>query len=83
MSVFPNPTLGESTVSYQVPEASQPVLVRVTDLLGREVRTLLNTKQSAGLHELRVPTADLALGAYLVKVQVGDKVATRRLAVAR
>lgn len=83
MSVFPNPTQGSSTVSYQVQGSAQPVAVRVLDLLGREVRTLLDAKQSPGFHTLPVVTGDLAVGTYLVKVQVGDKLATRRLAITR
>lgn len=83
MSVFPNPAQDESTISYQVQGGTQPVAVRVTDLLGREVRTLLDAKQSAGFHELKVGMNDLSAGIYLVKVRVGDKVATRRLEVTR
>lgn len=83
MSVFPNPSAGESTITYQVKDAAQPVAVRVTDLLGRDVRTLLDAKQSVGLHNLSVATGDLSRGTYLVRVQVGDKVATRRLSVAQ
>lgn len=83
MSVFPNPSEGKSSVSYQVQGGAQAVTVRVTDLLGRPVRTLLNARQSAGSHELSVTSGDLAAGTYLVQVQVGDKLATRRLSVAR
>lgn len=83
MSVFPNPSAGESTITYQVQGATQPVAVHVTDLLGREVRNLLDAKQNVGFHNLSVATGDLSRGTYLVKVQVGDKVATRRLSVAR
>lgn len=83
MSVFPNPAQGESTISYQVLGGTQAVAVRVTDLLGREVSTLLDAKQNAGFHELKVGMSDLDAGIYLVKVQVGDKAATRRLAVTR
>ena len=83
MSVFPNPSEGKSTISYQVLGGTQAVTVRVTDLLGREVRTLLNARQSAGFHDLNINTDNLTVGTYLVKVQVGDKVATRRLAVTR
>jgi len=83
MSVFPNPAQGESTVSYQVLGGSQAVAVRITDMLGREVRTLLDAKQNAGFHELKVASANLTPGLYLVKVQVGDKTATRRLEVTR
>ncbi|MDB5236551.1 MAG: hypothetical protein JWR44_3544 [Hymenobacter sp.] len=83
MSVFPNPSQDESTVAYQVLGGSQNVVVRVTDLLGREVRTLLDVKQNAGFHELKVATGELPVGSYLLQVQVGDKGATRRLAVTR
>ena len=83
MSVFPNPAQGESTVAYQVQGGSQAVAVRVTDLLGRAVKTVFDAKQTLGFHELKVNTNDLAAGIYLVKVQVGDKVATRRLEVTR
>ncbi|RYY17829.1 MAG: T9SS type A sorting domain-containing protein [Cytophagaceae bacterium] len=81
MSVFPNPSEGASTITYQVQGAAEAVAVRVTDLLGREVRTLLDATQTAGFHDLSVATGDLSRGTYLVQVQVGDKVATRRLAV--
>ncbi|GAB3587837.1 T9SS type A sorting domain-containing protein [Hymenobacter daeguensis] len=83
MSVFPNPAQGESTVSYQVPGGTQAVAVRLTDLLGRTVRTLLDARQNAGFHELPISSANLTPGLYLVKVQVGDRVATRRLEVTR
>ena len=81
MSVFPNPSAGAATISYQVKDAAQAVAVRVTDLLGRHVRSLLDTKQNPGFHDLNVVTGDLAVGTYLVQVQVGDRVATRRLAI--
>lgn len=83
MSVFPNPAQGESTIAYQVQGGTQAVAVRVTDLLGREVRTLLDAKQAPGFHDFKVSMNDLPAGIYLVKVQVGDKVATRRLEVTR
>ena len=83
MSVFPNPGWGAATIAYRVLGGTQPVAVRVLDLVGRDVRTLLNAPQSAGFHELRAGLSELAAGVYLVKVQVGDKVATRRLEVTR
>lgn len=81
MSVFPNPAKSLSTISYRVLGGAQPVLVTVADLVGRQAKTLLSQSQSAGIHDLQVQTGDLAAGTYLVKVQVGDKVATRKLVV--
>ena len=40
LSVFANPAQGRSTIAYQVLGHSQPVSVIVTDLMGRNVRTL-------------------------------------------
>jgi hypothetical protein len=81
MSVFPNPAKGLSTISYRVLGGTQPVAVTVADLVGRQAKVLLSQTQSAGIHDLQVQTGDLAAGTYLVKVQVGDKVATRKLVV--
>jgi len=81
MSVFPNPAKGLSTISYRVLGGAQPVAVVVSDLVGRQAKTLLNQTQRAGIHDLKVQPGDLAAGTYLVKVQVGDKVATRKLVV--
>lgn len=83
MSVFPNPAQGQSTVSYRVLDRQQPVLVTVTDLLGRPVKTLLNQTQNVGFHDLKVDAGTLAAGIYQVSVRVGDKSATRKLVVAQ
>ncbi|MDO7874956.1 T9SS type A sorting domain-containing protein [Hymenobacter sp. ASUV-10] len=82
MSVFPNPAQGQSTVSYRVLDRQQPVLVTVTDLVGRPVKTLLNQSQNVGFHDLKVAAGTLAAGIYQVNVRVGDKSATRKLVVA-
>lgn len=83
MSVFPNPSEGTSTIAYQVKDEAQNVSIRIIDLLGRSVRSFLNAKQNPGLHDLNIAAGDLNVGTYMVQVQVGDKVATRRLAVTR
>jgi hypothetical protein len=83
MSVFPNPAQGQSTISYRVIERQQPVLVTVTDLLGRPVKTLLNQSQNAGFQDVKVEAGTLPVGIYQVNVRVGDKSATRKLVVAQ
>ena len=79
LSVFPNPSQGRSTVAYQVRDQAETVNVVITDLLGRRVQTLLNQRQNPGIKELQVDNGALAAGTYLVKVQVGDRTATRKL----
>ncbi|WP_201980950.1 T9SS type A sorting domain-containing protein [Hymenobacter rubidus] len=79
MSVFPNPAAGAATVAYNVGTHADHVNVVLTDLLGREVRVLANGQQAAGVQNTTVSTADVAAGTYMVRVQVGDKVSTRKV----
>ncbi|WP_400191372.1 T9SS type A sorting domain-containing protein [Hymenobacter sp. B81] len=79
MGVFPNPSADKTTITYQVLGKSQAVQVVLTDLMGRTVRTLHNGTESAGFHNLEVSKQDVSAGTYLVKVQVGDKAATRKV----
>jgi hypothetical protein len=79
MNVFPNPAAGEATISYQVLSKSQNVNIVLTDLMGRTVRTLRSGSMAAGAQRETVSTQDVAAGTYLVKVQVGDMTATRKV----
>ena len=79
LGVYPNPATSEATVAYTVTGRAQNVSIVMTDLLGRHVRTLANGLQSVGVQTERVSTATVPAGTYLVRVQVGDKVATRKV----
>ena len=79
MSVYPNPANGVATVEYNVAERAQAVSITLTDLLGRPVRVLESGLRSAGAKTTTVSTADVAAGSYLVRVQVGENVATRKV----
>ncbi|MCB2407810.1 T9SS type A sorting domain-containing protein [Hymenobacter lucidus] len=79
MSVFPNPTAGSATVTYQVLSKNQPVTVTLTDLMGRTVRTLQDGIKPAGFHNATVSSQDVSAGTYMVKVQVGDLTSTRKV----
>lgn len=79
MDVFPNPSNGVATVSYQVLNKAQNVNIVLTDLAGRTVRTLRNGSVPAGSRQEIVRTQDVTAGTYLVKVQIGDMVATRKV----
>ena len=79
MTVFPNPSLGQTTVNYRVLASATPVAITVTDLMGRVVKNFDNGLQSAGTQNFTLNTTDLAAGTYLVKVQAGDKASTRKV----
>lgn len=79
MGVFPNPANGAATVAYNVGSRAENVNIVLTDLLGRPVRVLASGPESAGVQSKKVSTANVAAGTYLVRVQVGEKVATRKV----
>lgn len=79
MSVFPNPSNSRATVTYRVLGGAENVNVVLTDLMGRTVRTLQNGKQAEGFKDIELNSSTIAAGTYLVRVQVGDKVATRKV----
>ena len=79
MGVFPNPANEVATVAYNVGNRAEKVNIVLTDLLGRQVRVLQNGLQAAGVQSKTVSTADVSAGTYLVRVQVGEKVATRKV----
>jgi hypothetical protein len=81
LNVYPNPAAGTSSVAYQVTERAAPVNIALTDLLGRTVRVLESGVKSVGSQSALLNTSALAAGTYLVRVQVGDKVSTSKVAV--
>jgi hypothetical protein len=78
----PNPAAGRTTLRFALP-APGGVRLRVFDLLGREVTVLLDEARAGGAHAVPVETARLAAGLYLVRLEWGGEVATRRLLVVR
>lgn len=81
LSVYPNPVRGASTVSYRVTERASNVNIVLTDLMGRTVRTVENSLKQVGNQTASVDVDALAAGTYLMRVQVGDKVSTSKIAV--
>jgi flagellar hook assembly protein FlgD len=84
---YPNPLSSETTIEYGLPEATR-VSLKVYNLLGQEVRTLVNEPKDAGIHTMtwdgrddsgrRVPS-----GTYFLRLKVGQHAATRKLCVVR
>lgn len=83
----PNPALGSTTLRFALPGAGR-ASVRVYDLAGRRVRTLLDATLTAGPHAVAWDARDehgtrVAPGLYLVEVRTGRECANAKLVVAR
>ena len=64
---FPNPFNPTTTIQYQLPTDSR-VTLKVYDLLGREVTTLLNEDRPAGYHDARWDASNTASGVYFYRI---------------
>jgi len=75
---YPNPFNPSTAISFQLPAASF-VTLKVFDVLGREVATLVNEVQAAGRYTVRWIASSLPSGIYLYRIQAGGYVETRRM----
>lgn len=66
---YPNPFNPSTTIEYHLPTASH-VLLRVYDVLGRGVATLVNENKSAGVYTVSFDASELAGGVYFYRLQV-------------
>jgi len=75
---YPNPFNPTTQISYDLPSASF-VWLKVYDMLGKEVMTLVNTKQNAGRYDVQFNGANLASGAYFYRLEAGEFVSIKRM----
>jgi len=75
---YPNPVKSTTTFSYQLP-ASGFVSLKIYDALGTERTTLVNEKQTGGLHNIYFDAKDLASGVYNYRLTFNDKVITNKM----
>lgn len=78
----PNPFTRQTTLRYDLPEAS-PVRLAVYDVLGREVVVLVDGAQEAGVHAAALDARGLPGGTYLVRLVVEERAFTRRVTLVR
>ncbi len=80
---YPNPFNPSTQISFALPSA-QRVTLKVFDLSGKEIATLLNdAHKAAGVHALRFEAHALPSGVYFYRVNAGEYVATRKLLLVR
>ncbi|MBI3006072.1 MAG: T9SS type A sorting domain-containing protein, partial [Ignavibacteriales bacterium] len=68
---YPNPFNPETNISYRL-STDAHVTLRVFDVLGREVATLVRNFQKAGLHSVRFSAGNLPSGIYFYRIEAGD-----------
>ena len=78
-AAYPNPFNPATTITYGLPAAKE-VRITATDLLGRQVATLVaGDIKAAGYHTVQFNADGLASGTYLIRMEAGDFVATQQV----
>jgi ligand-binding sensor domain-containing protein len=75
---YPNPLNPSTTINYSIPKAGQ-VTLKVYDVLGKEVATLVNEEESSGNYHIVFNANKLASGVYFYRLSAGNSVITKKL----
>ena len=75
---YPNPFNPSTAIRYQLPMTSH-ISLKVYDVLGNEVLTLIDQEKPAGSYEAEIDASQLSSGVYLYKIQAGSFVETKKM----
>ena len=80
VSFYPNPANRLVTISYSLSKSST-VQIFMFDILGKEVKQVLNKNQNSGEYKLNMNTENLTNGIYFVKMIVNGEQLTQKLEI--
>ena len=68
---YPNPFNPATTIQFNLPYES-PVTMKIFNLMGQEVATLIDRNMTAGMHHVEFDASDLPSGIYFYRIKAGD-----------
>jgi parallel beta-helix repeat protein len=77
---FPNPFNPTTQIRFSLPEASE-VTLKIYDILGKEVTTLVNETRDAGTHEIQFDATQFASGVYVYQIKTANFVQTKKMSL--
>jgi hypothetical protein len=75
---YPNPFNPTTTIIYGLRERTI-VELKVYDVLGREIETIVDGEQNAGFYEIEFKASRLASGIYFYRLQAGNFIETKKM----
>lgn len=79
---FPNPFNPATQIEFSLP-IRQRVVLKIFDVMGRQVRVLLDEVREAGRHNIAFDATTLASGVYFYQLRAGDYVARQKMLLIR
>ena len=79
---YPNPFNASTIIRYQLPK-SQHVALRIYDVTGREIATLMNEQMQAGCHRILWDAQSIPTGVYFVKMEANAFSAIRKVVLVK
>ncbi|MCB0722183.1 MAG: aryl-sulfate sulfotransferase [Ignavibacteriae bacterium] len=75
---YPNPFNPVTSISYSIPAAGN-VTIKVYDVMGREVSSLVNEYKQAGSYNVTFGASNLASGVYIYKIESGNFIESKKM----
>jgi hypothetical protein len=75
---YPNPFNPATTIKYELPKDAF-VTIKVYDIVGREIFTLVNENKQAGYYSVNFNGINFASGVYFYRIKAGDYNAVKRM----
>jgi hypothetical protein len=79
---YPNPFNAETSIEYELSESGQ-VVMKVFNLAGNEVVTLVNAKQTKGRHRISFDASHLPSGIYVYHLKINNQTVAKKMVVAK
>ena len=75
---YPNPFNPSTIITYSIPQ-NEFVTLKVYDILGKEISTLVNENKSAGKYSVEFKASNLPSGTYIYKLTTGNYSVSKKM----
>ena len=75
---YPNPFNPSTKITYNIPQRSN-VSLKIYDMLGKEIATLVNEQKEVGTYNVQFDASKLSSGVYIYSIQAGDFLVSRKM----
>jgi hypothetical protein len=75
---YPNPFNPSTIIKFGIPERAN-VVIKIYDILGSEVITLINQEIDIGWYEVQFNASNYSSGIYIYRMQAGNYISTKKM----